>query len=265
MTKILVIEDIASLCKDIVDMLRYEGFDSLGAEDGVAGLEAAQQFHPDIIICDIMMPRMDGYEVLKAVRADQQLSGTPFIFLTAKTDRNDVREGMRRGAEDYLPKPFLATELLDTINVRLDRMHTYQRIADYKITMMRDNIASALPHELRTPLNTILGFSDLLMLDTPNLEPAQVLEWADHITQAGMRLYRLIENYLMYVRIETISRDRARASTLQQKRTVDAAMIIELQAMTRAEQATTKSIERLSKSPGNQGAALLVGLRARRE
>ncbi|MBC8098340.1 MAG: HAMP domain-containing histidine kinase [Armatimonadetes bacterium] len=126
---------------------------------------------------------------------------------------------------------------MDAINVRLDRMHTYQRIADHKITLMRDNIASALPHELRTPLNTILGFSDLLMLDTPNLEPAQVLEWADHINQAGMRLYRLIENYLMYVRIETISRDAARATTLQQKRTVDAAMIIELQAMTRAEQA----------------------------
>jgi two-component system sensor histidine kinase/response regulator len=203
-TKILVIEDMHHLRNDVVEMLTYEGFDVRGAENGRVGVDLAREFHPDLIICDIMMPELDGYGVLNELRRDAKMATTPFIFLTAKTDRADVRLGMGMGAEDYIPKPFMTHELLETINARLERHKTFEAVTESKLHTLRTNIATSLPHELRTPLNTIIGFADILSAEAMRLSPTQVAEWSNHINNAAQRLYRLIENYLTYVRVESI-------------------------------------------------------------
>ncbi len=203
-TKILVIEDMSHLRNDVVEILRFEGFDVRGAPNGRVGVDMAREFNPDLIICDIMMPELDGYGVLEALRKEEKTATTPFIFLTAKTDRTDVRMGMNLGAEDYIPKPFMTNELLETVRARLERHQTFEQAAEKKLHTLRTNIATSLPHELRTPLNTIIGFADILSAEAMRLSPTQVAEWSNHINSAAQRLYRLIENYLTYVRVESI-------------------------------------------------------------
>ncbi len=206
MKKILVIEDAHALRKDILEMLRFEGFETEEAENGAVGVKVAREYQPDLIICDIMMPELNGYQVLDILRGDQQTATIPFIFLTAKTDRNDVRRGMASGADDYLTKPFKTLELLSAIHARLKRKEDEERRADEKLAALRQQIITSLPHELRTPLNTIIGFSDLLITDSWTVNPEMVVDWSRHINEAAQRLYRLVENYVAYARVETMVR-----------------------------------------------------------
>jgi two-component system, sensor histidine kinase and response regulator len=218
MTKILVIEDADPLRNDIVEMLTFEGYAVTSAENGLVGVERAREHKPDLIICDIMMPEMDGYGVLNALREDGDLITVPFIFLTAKTDRTDIRHGMGLGADDYLTKPFVASELLESIQARLDKRQTFDDMADERIKALSENIITALPHELRTPLNTIMGFSDMMITETYRVPQTQITEWAKHINAAGKRLYRLVENYLVYVRAEVIAQNPEELKALQTQR-----------------------------------------------
>ncbi len=121
MTTILVIEDMDVLREEIAEILYYEGFEVLSAPDGRQGLALAEQHLPDLILCDIAMPELDGYETLKAIRANPATATIPFIFLTAKVSKADMRQGMDLGADDYLTKPFTAQELLAAIETRLKK------------------------------------------------------------------------------------------------------------------------------------------------
>ncbi|MCT7994513.1 EAL domain-containing response regulator [Laspinema olomoucense] len=121
MTKILVIEDTSEILNNILDFLEAEDFEGSGATNGREGVELAKSEGFDLIICDIMMPELDGYGVLQALRADANTVNIPLIFLTAKGDRSDVRQGMNLGADDYLTKPFTKKELLEAIEARLKR------------------------------------------------------------------------------------------------------------------------------------------------
>ncbi len=126
MTTILLIEDNASLRRNIAQILTLEGYRVLVAEDGIAGLQQARGEKPDLVLCDIMMPGIDGYEVLAQVRADAAMASLPFIFLTAKGGMPDLRVGMALGADDYLPKPVEREDLLDAVQARLQR-HVQQQ------------------------------------------------------------------------------------------------------------------------------------------
>jgi two-component system, sensor histidine kinase and response regulator len=202
MKKILVVEDAQALRRDIVEMLSYEGYDVQGAENGLVGVQRARDYQPNLIICDIMMPLMDGFGVLDELRKDRSTAKIPFIFLTARTERNDMRQGMELGANDYLTKPFTANELIKTVQARLSQADIYDEAYGDRIKQLRSNIVLALPHELRTPLNVILGFSDLLMNDSGSLESERVADMARFINNAGLRLNRLNENYLIYAQLE---------------------------------------------------------------
>ncbi|MSU58824.1 MAG: response regulator transcription factor [Pedosphaera sp.] len=119
--KILVIEDEPEMRRNLVTILKLEKFSPLAAENGRAGLELARREKPDLILCDIMMPELDGFAVVQALRTDAQLAAIPFIFLTAKGEKTDLRSGMKLGADDYLTKPVSKSDLLDAINARLRR------------------------------------------------------------------------------------------------------------------------------------------------
>jgi DNA-binding NarL/FixJ family response regulator len=124
-TRVLVIEDETRMRANLVTILRMEGFEALDAPDGVAGVDVAQRLLPDLILCDISMPKLNGHGVLEALRADPATARIPFIFLTARGDKVDVRSGMNLGADDYLVKPVEIDELLAAIHARLERRHQY--------------------------------------------------------------------------------------------------------------------------------------------
>ncbi len=121
MKKILIIEDNTDIRENISEILELAGYSCVTAPDGKHGIELAQSVKPDLIICDIMMPELDGYGVLHILNKKDDTAKIPFIFLTAKTERADMRKGMVMGADDYITKPFDDTELLDAIETRFKK------------------------------------------------------------------------------------------------------------------------------------------------
>src|SRR5206468_3075196 len=121
MKRILVIEDEPEMRRNLLTILKLEHFEPLGAENGHVGLKLAQKEKPDLILCDVMMPELDGYGVLRALREMPEMLATPFIFLTAKGEKVDQRSGMDLGADDYLTKPVAKADLLGAIHARLRR------------------------------------------------------------------------------------------------------------------------------------------------
>lgn len=119
MTTILVIEDQATIRANILELMVEEGFEAVGFEKGYTGMMWALKHFPDLIICDIMLPDMDGYSILSQLRNYPAMAKVPFIFLTAKADKSSVFQGMYLGADDYITKPFRRTELLEAIAFRL--------------------------------------------------------------------------------------------------------------------------------------------------
>lgn len=128
--KILIIEDQAPMRRNVALMLELEGYKTCVAENGRIGVEVARREQPDLILCDVMMPELDGYGVVQALREDPDLADTPFIFLSAKSDKTDVRVGMNFGADDYLSKPVVRDDLLAAVQIRLERADAFkQRLA----------------------------------------------------------------------------------------------------------------------------------------
>jgi signal transduction histidine kinase len=230
MTKILVVEDSRDLLEDVIEMLELEGYDAYGAADGLEGVETARDILPDLIVCDIMMPELDGYGVLQELSSDPRTAMIPFIFLTAKTEREDMRHGMSLGADDFLTKPFLVSELLDSIDSRLEKSTRIDEFTNQRMTELREKIITALPHELRTPLNTIIGFSDMLVMEADDIEPEQIVDWSTHINTAAHRLYHLVENYLYYVRLQTALKSQGVSLDEVQDTTHEFRSIIETEA-----------------------------------
>jgi|SRR5579863_92544 len=121
MKKILVIDDNLDIRENSIEILELSGYQVFGASDGQGGIDLAIREIPDIIICDIMMPLMDGYEVLRILRKHIQTAQIPFVFLTARSEKAEIRAGIDLGADDYLVKPFEDFELVDIIKLRLNR------------------------------------------------------------------------------------------------------------------------------------------------
>lgn len=126
MSKILIIEDQPQMRRNLAFILEMEQFEVIVAENGRQGIELARQQQPDLIICDVMMPEQDGYAVLQTIRAEKPTANVPFIFLTAKGDKPDVRQGMNLGADDYLTKPVERGDLLTAVQTRLARRRAHQ-------------------------------------------------------------------------------------------------------------------------------------------
>ncbi len=125
-SQLLVIEDEAHIRQNIQEILELSGYRVLVAADGQAGIELAHREQPDLIVCDILMPGLDGFQVLMALRQSDATATIPFIFLTAMAERHDWRQGMSLGADDYITKPFTPEELLGAVAARFERQAAYQ-------------------------------------------------------------------------------------------------------------------------------------------
>lgn len=235
--KILVIEDDGSIRDNLLELLDAEDYTTRGAENGLTGLRVAGEFKPDLIICDIMMPDLDGYGVFDRLQADLATALIPFIFLTAKADRADQRRGMDMGADDYVTKPFSRQDILQAIERRLAKRSQIDQQIEIKRKALVDSIALALPHELRTPLSGIKTGASVIVDTADSMTLLDVKNVASIIYQSTERLEHLIVNYLTYAELEIVLNDAARLQLLRTRTCGSARLVIGQVARTAAERA----------------------------
>ena len=200
---ILVVEDNRVMNAAICDILEIKKYAVLSAADGVEGLALMRQQRPDVVLCDIMMPRMDGYALLQHARADEQLRTVPFIFLTARSAAESRRYAKSIGIDDYLSKPINAEDLYLSLSNILRREEYRQAQTSRQMDQLRAEIVRALQHEFRTPLTFILGYAELLAespLETMDVETLRASTSA--ILEGGHRLQNLIEKFLFLANMQ---------------------------------------------------------------
>lgn len=201
---ILLVEDNERLRFNLLFVLNKEGFDAVGATNGAEALELIAKDSPDLVISDIMMPDMDGYDLVKHLRESPQTFSLPVIFLTAKTAPEELRNGMLYGVDDYLTKPVNINDLLATIHVRLERAEKQKKKWMLNLSHLQMHLASILPHELRTPVSGIMGASSFLRMGFDSLSREDVQELHECIEDSAARLARITENFLLYVQLQIL-------------------------------------------------------------
>ena len=212
--RILVIDDEEDYRNVITMALQSPYFEIITANNGLDGLAAAKIHHPDLILCDVNMPKMDGHMLLKKLKEETEFAGIPFIFLTGSSGKKDVRQGMQLGADDYLTKPFTTAELISAVETRLTKKKNLQKYYETQFDDIKSNIVHSLPHEFRTPLNGILGFSQLLFEES-DLPEEEVKKIGMMIFKAGHRLHRLLENMVLFGQMQLWVHDKSRIEEMR--------------------------------------------------
>ena len=216
MTKILVIEDEAILREEIVEWLTMEDYTAFSAEDGLIGVEAAFRQLPDLIVCDVTMPHLDGYSVLAELNANPATAGIPFIFVTARVTHEDIRYGMSLGADDYITKPFTRVELLQTIQVRLakkaaqeqEHQHALEHLQqaltqEQERRLLNAKLVAMFSHDFRNPLTTILLSNNLLREQGHRLDEERRLVHFNRIDASARKLVQMLDDVLLVAQLET--------------------------------------------------------------
>jgi CheY-like chemotaxis protein len=205
---ILVVEDEEVLLEAIATLLqiapvRYQ-VHVVTATNGEEALEKMGQESPDLIISDVMMPRMDGYELLSRVRERPEWVQIPFIFLSAKVDRQDVLEGRRRGAELYITKPFNSLALKELVESQLDRTFALRDVQEQNLLERKRDIMKLINHEFRTPLTYVTAYYEMLADSLENLEEAVNLQdYLRGIQTGSKRLTKLVEDLIRVMDFRT--------------------------------------------------------------
>ncbi|MFA7626257.1 MAG: response regulator [Candidatus Kapaibacterium sp.] len=215
MKKILVIDDAEYILESTSTLLEFEGYTVATASNGAEGVEKAINGKPDIILCDISMPEMDGYQVLDKIKSEIKTKTIPFIFLTAFTDKSNLRAGMERGADDYLFKPFTRDELTAAIEAQFKKSTVMEEKFRQKVDEISRNITQSLPHEFRTVLNQIIGSAKFINTNYNRIEQEDLKELSDDIVESAQRLTKITENYLIYARIEAYNSNPEKRNQLR--------------------------------------------------
>lgn len=230
MRKILVVDDEHEVRETMAMFLKTRGYDVKEAGDGGEGFEVARQYRPDLILSDILMPNVDGYTFLENLRSDTATQPIPFIFLSARTGRSHLREGMTKGADDYLAKPILPIELINAVETRLNRHGTIIERVQERMDDLRANITDALTDELRNPLHSILGYAKLIHDDSSGFSHTEIKEMSGCIKKSAERLHHLLENFLLYTRLEVLRGDDNNIRALRNARSANAGKFMRILA-----------------------------------
>src|SRR5689334_9822747 len=163
--KILVIDDETILRNEVIDWLSFEGHEVIAAENGVVGVEQAIEWRPNLIICDVTLPYLDGFGVLLEIRSNAALAQAPFIFVTARATHDDIRHGMSLGADDYVTKPFTRMQILEAVKSQLEKFDAREQVYQQQILQLQAALAqeqeqqflktrlvAMFSHDFRNPL-----------------------------------------------------------------------------------------------------------------
>lgn len=203
--QVLVVDDDEILRAGICDLLDLAGYQVVAAVDGSDAIRLLESMPkpPAIIVSDIRMPRMDGYQFLEAVRQRPEWISIPFIFLSAKGEKEDIHLGRLRGADDYVPKPFDFQDLLVAIQASLSRHQELYAIQEARLDGLKERILQTVNHEFRTPLSFIVTYADLMASSPTFKHSAELRQYIDGINLGSNRLLRLIEKFLTLAELES--------------------------------------------------------------
>src|SRR5574341_664767 len=189
---VLVVDDDESILTSVADVLRLGGYQLLMAQSGLKALQVLRYHTPDLIVSDITMPDMDGYEFYQAVRSNPDWTTIPFIFLSARGQPKDIRHGYQLGADHYLTKPIDPEDLLVAVEMRLKRTADIQAAARGEVERTKQQLLTVMGHELRTPLNWVYGYVSLLQ-EGHQVMTDEVVDRMLHSTRQGTVLGPAIE------------------------------------------------------------------------
>ncbi len=195
--KILVVEDDTTIRNNIVEFLALQDIEVAAAKNGLEALEVFEAFRPDMIICDIMMPELDGFGFLKELNRKFPIHQSIFIFLTAKNNHSDIRHGMNLGADDYIIKPFLLDDLWETIKIKFEKDQLRKQGMQAALDEISIKTSPTPYHEFNTCLNGIMTGAQILLNADDNSLSLESKTILDIIQHSGFRLYKAINNLIL--------------------------------------------------------------------
>ena len=215
MNSILVVDDMPENLRLLTQLLNHSGYEVRAVSDGAFGLESAKAMPPDLILLDIRMPNMDGYEVCEQLKADERTRGIPVIFLSALSDVADKLKGFQVGGVDYITKPFQAEEVLSRVKTHLNLYHLHKQLEEANTRLESQNnelkgFASIVSHDLKAPLRDLGNLVRWLVKDYAHAFDQQGQEMANTALERISRMDKSIDGILKYSRAGYIDRDRER-------------------------------------------------------
>lgn len=201
--RILVVDDEPALRELLVDVLGDAGYRVTTVASGREAVDALERVAPDLVISDVAMPGMDGYQLYAEVRSRPRWVSVPFLFLTGHTSERDVREGKRLGVDEYLTKPVRETDLLIAVRSRLDRRAQLEAAHSLQLDKLKNDILETLNHEFRTPLTVLVGYGQMLRDFGAQLPPEKLFSLVDGILAGCSRLERFVQDLVLLVDLQS--------------------------------------------------------------
>ena len=224
--RILCIDDDTDMRNVVRLMLETSGYELEEASDGQEGVDLALKILPDLILCDIQMPGMDGFQTLEKLHKDESTAHIPFIFMTGQDPRTHLRKGMNLGANDFILKPFDTDDFIKAIQLRLEEAEQRKNESQRAIDELSDNITRALPHELRTPMTGILGLAELLKSQAAEMTSDEIKELTQALFDSAVRMNQTLEKFWVHTQCLLLPNDQAKLSASRQIGSIEAHRII---------------------------------------
>lgn len=246
--RILLVDDEPSLRELLREILEEAGYAVTTAGNGKQALESLETAAPELVISDINMPGMDGYELYRQVRARPRFVATPFLFLSGRSGEIDVRTGKQLGADEYLTKPVHEADLLIAVRARLDRRAAVEAAHAGQLEQLKHDILETLNHEFRTPLTVLIGYGQMLRDHRAQLTPEKIDACVDGILAGSERLERLVRDLVLLVDLHSGAAQREFAQ--KQQRLDDLPVLLEDVVSGQRARAEVRRVRLTSDLPG---------------